>query len=98
MFIRTELRKNTREPLEISVQYSVLVSKFWELEKITDTAVSVDISRGGIGLLTSFMLEAGHVMFFNDEIDVDGINARIAVVKWVDRSGDNRYRVGLKFV
>jgi hypothetical protein len=98
MFVRTELRKNTREPLGISVQYSVLVSKFWELEKITDTAVSVDISKGGIGLLTSFMLEAGHVMFFNDDIDVDGINARIAVVKWVDRSDDNRYRVGLKFV
>ena len=98
MFMRTELREHARSPLEITVQYSVIVSKFRALEKITDTAVSVDISRGGIGLLTRFLLEAGHVMVFNNEIDVDGMTARIAVVKWVDRSDDTRYRVGLKFV
>jgi c-di-GMP-binding flagellar brake protein YcgR len=69
-----------------------------EFKKITDSAVAVDISRGGIGLLTRFLLETGHVMIFDNEIKVNGITAKIGVVRWVDRSNNSKYRVGLKFI
>lgn len=98
MFMKTELRGNTREPIAIPVQYSVVTSKLMEFKKITDSAVAVDISRGGIGLLTRFLLETGHVMIFDNEIKVNGITAKIGVVRWVDRSDNSMYKVGLKFI
>lgn len=96
--MKTELRGNTREPITIPVQYSVVITKLMELKKITDSAVAVDISRGGIGLLTRFLLETGHVMIFDNEIKINGITAKIGVVRWVDRSDNSNYRVGLKFI
>jgi hypothetical protein len=96
--MKTELREHTREPIDIPVQYFVVISKFREIEKITDSAVAVDISTGGIGLLTRFFLEAGHVMIFDDQIKMNGIAAKIGVVRWVDRSNNSKYRVGLKFI
>jgi hypothetical protein len=98
MFTKTELRGNTREPITIPVQYSVVISKLMEFKKITDSAVAVDISRGGIGLLTRFLLETGHVMIFDNQIKINGITAKIGVVRWVDRSNNCKYRVGLKFI
>ena len=98
MFMKTELRESTRESIAIPVQYSVVISKFREIEKITDSAVAVDISTGGIGLLTHFFLEAGHVMIFDNQIKMNGITAKIGVVRWVDRSNNSKYRVGLKFI
>jgi|WetSurSiteA1Bulk_404760.scaffolds.fasta_scaffold67408_2 c-di-GMP-binding flagellar brake protein YcgR len=98
MFMKTELRESTREPISIPVQYSVVISKFREMEKITDSAVAVDISTGGIGLLTRFLLEAGHIMIFDNQIKMNGITAKIGVVRWVDRSDNSMYRAGLKFI
>jgi len=98
MFMKTELRGNTREPITIPVQYSVVISKLMEFKKITDSAVAVDISRGGIGLLTRFLLETGHVMIFDNQIKINDITAKIGVVRWVDRSNNSMYRVGLKFI
>jgi len=96
--MKTELREHTREPIDIPVQYFVVISKFREIEKITDSAVAVDISRGGIGLLTRFLLETGHVMIFDNQININGITAKIGVVRWVDRSDNSNYKVGLKFI
>ena len=98
MFTKAELRQNTRELVNIPVQYSVVISKLKEINKITDSAVAVDISTGGIGLITSFLLEPGHVMIFDNDIKVNGVTAKIAVVRWVDRSNNSKYRVGLKFI
>jgi c-di-GMP-binding flagellar brake protein YcgR len=97
MFIITELRKDERIGMSETFRYSVIISRFKTVEKIPDTAVSIDISRGGIGLLTGTMLETGHVMVFDTVIRLNDISAQIAVVKWVDRY-QNQYRVGLQFV
>jgi hypothetical protein len=37
-------------------------------------------------------------MIFDNEIKVNGITAKIGVVRWVDRSNNSKYRVGLKFI
>ncbi len=80
------------------VRYSVSVLDMRELKQIHDVAVSVDISTEGIGILTDYPLEEGHVLTFNDEINMNNITAKSAVVRWSGKIDGNIYRVGLKFV
>ena len=80
------------------IRYSVLsVLDMRELKHIYDTAVSVDISEGGIGIISSYPLTAGHVLTFEDEIKIKDITAKSAIVRWAEKINDNKYRVGLKF-
>ncbi len=98
MFIKGNLRKDTRTPFITPVRYSVPVLDIRELRRIHDTAVSVDISAGGLGVLTDYPLEEGHVLTFEDEINMNGITAKSAIVRWAGKLNGNKYRVGLKFV
>ena len=98
MFIQGNLRKDTRTSFVTPVRYSVSVLEIRELRRIYDTAVSVDISTGGLGILTDYPLEEGHVLTFEDEINMNGITAKSAIVRWSGKLNGNNYRVGLKFV
>lgn len=98
MFIQGNLRKDTRTSFITPVRYSVSVLEMRELRRIYDTAVSVDISAGGLGVLTDYPLEEGHVLTFEDEINMNGITAKSAIVRWSGKLNGNNYRVGLKFV
>ncbi len=98
MFIKGNLREDTRTPFVSPVKYSVSVLDLHELKQVNNIAVSVDISTGGLGILTDFPLEQGHVLTFNDEIKINNITSKkAAVVKWKGRI-NGTYRVGLKFV
>jgi hypothetical protein len=97
MFIKGDVRKFTRTPFVTPVKYSVSVLDMRELKRIHDTAVSLDISAGGLGILTDHPLEEGHVLTFEDETKINNIKSRTAVVKWTGII-DNKYRVGLMFV
>ena len=98
MFIQGNLRKDTRTTFVTLLKYSVPVLDVKELRRIYDTAVSVDISAGGLGMLTDYPLEEGHVLTLEDGINMNGIIAKAAIVRWADKINGNKYRVGLKFV
>ena len=94
------LREYTRTSIVMPIRYSTVVFNFRELRNISDTAVSFDISNGGIGFLTGYQLEKGHVVIFKEEIATNGRKAKVAVVIWVKKAEGEiyKYRVGLKFV
>ncbi len=98
MFIKGNVRKDTRTPFIKPVKYSVTVLEMRELRRIYNTAISVDISAGGLGMLTGYSLEEGHVLNFENEINMKGITAKSAIVRWSGKLNGNNYRVGLKFV
>jgi hypothetical protein len=98
MFIKGDLRKDMRKPFVTPLRYSANVLDMRELTQIHDIAVSVDIGTGGIGILTDYPLEEGHVLTFNDEITMNNITAKSAIVRWSGKVDSNKYRVGLKFV
>jgi hypothetical protein len=97
MFVTGDLRECMRTLFVKLIRYSVSVLDMKEPKHIYDTAVSVDISKGGIGIITSYPLETGHVLTFEDEIKVKDITAKSAIVRWAEKINDNKYRVGLKF-
>ncbi len=97
MFITGDLRECMRTLLVKLIRYSVSVLDIREPKHIYYTAVSVDISKGGIGIIASYSLEAGHVLTFEDEIKINDITAKSAIVRWTEKINGNKYRVGLKF-
>jgi hypothetical protein len=92
------LREHNRTSVVMPIRYSTVIVNFRELKKISESAVSADLSNGGIGFLTGYQLGKGHVVIFEEEIATNGRKAKVAVVKWVNKVDRNKYRVGLKFV
>jgi len=98
MFIKGGLRQHERILFAAPLRYSFSVTDLKESKRSNNIAVSVDISKGGMGIITDFPLEQGHVLAFEDEIKIRDItSAKAAVVKWTGRICD-KYRAGLKFV
>jgi c-di-GMP-binding flagellar brake protein YcgR len=94
------LREHDRTSVVMPIRYSTVIVNFRELKKISESAVSVDLSNGGIGFLTDYQLEKGHVVKFEEEIATNSRKAKVAVVAWVKKADGeiDKYRVGLKFV
>ncbi|MEW6003608.1 MAG: PilZ domain-containing protein [Nitrospirota bacterium] len=91
-------REHSREPFVTFIRYSVTVMDMRDLKRIRDTAVSVDIGIGGMGMITGYPLEVGHILTFEDDIEVNNITAKAAVVRWIGKAESNKYRVGLRFI
>jgi len=92
-----EKRKYNRLPFVKPIRYSSTGSNIGEFETIHN-CVSVDISRGGLGMITDYPLEAGNILIFEDEIEINNITAKASVVRWARKTEKKRYRVGLEFV
>jgi hypothetical protein len=84
-------RQHKRERYDGTVDVTVSVIRSNALEKIRVNAETVDISRGGIGIVVDAPLEAGFVRL-NGTGDV-----RAGTVLWNRKLDDNRYRVGIRF-
>jgi hypothetical protein len=98
MFIKGNLREDLRTPFVVPVRYSVSVFDMLASKETNGIAVSVDIGKGGMGILTDVPLEKGHVLTFEDAITMkDHFAKKAAVVKWTGKI-DGKYRVGLQFV
>ena len=98
MFIKGNLREDLRTPFITPVRYSVSARDMQAFPEINGIAVSVDIGKGGMGILTDVPLEKGHVLTFEDAITMkDHFAKKAAVVKWTGKI-DGKYRVGLQFV
>lgn len=52
----------------------------------------VDISDGGIGILTDYSLHAGQT------IEIEGAEHKSGIVKWISMMGNNEFRAGIEFV
>lgn len=99
IMFKEDLREYTRLPFISIIRYSVSVVDSRELKKISEGAVSVDICKGGLGMIANYPLEAGHVLVFEDEIKtINHIKARAAIVRWTGKLEDDKYRVGVEFV
>jgi hypothetical protein len=80
-----------REQHNGTVDVTVSVIRSNALEKKDVTARTVDVSRGGIGIISDIPLEVGFVR----------LNAmkenRAGIVMWNRKLDDNTYRVGIRF-
>jgi c-di-GMP-binding flagellar brake protein YcgR len=98
MFIKGRVREEERKSFVKIVKYVVPVLSSQQRERGGKYAVSVDISNGGMGIITDFPLEQGQSLTFEKEIPINAlISKRAAVVKWAEKMND-KYRAGLKFV
>lgn len=61
------------------------------IEKMSCNAEAVDISEGGIGVVTDMPLEPGFVRF------IDRNEKKSGMVKWNRKLENNKYRVGIQF-
>jgi len=95
---KNNLRQHKRTPLTMSVRYSAVALTFREVKDISDTAVSFNLSYGGLCIVTGYPLEKGNVVIFEDEIEMNNIKAKFAVVRWANKVEGNKYQVGLKFI
>jgi hypothetical protein len=91
------LRRHERDSFVESLEYSVTVEGLKSLRKINEVAVTIDLSKKGIGILINHPLEAGHVLIFKNNGKTHIPLATTAIVKWSDRIDDTTYRAGLKF-
>jgi hypothetical protein len=98
MFIKGNVREYTRTPFVSPVGYFVTVLEVRELKRVHGSAVSVDISKGGLGIITDYPLEAGHVLSFDNDIKINNTTAKAAIVRWTGMINSDKYRVGLRFV
>ena len=69
-----------------------------EFEKPYATGVSVDISEGGLGMITEYPLKTGDILFFLDEIKINKIVAKASIVRWIRGIENNRYLAGMQLV
>jgi hypothetical protein len=95
----TEKRKHERRPYVKPLRYHLAASDMDKLRtgEIEYEGMSFDISKGGLGIITSHPLNEGDILFFKDEIKVNTLVATSGVVKWVLRLADTTYRSGLEF-
>ncbi|MFN3395391.1 MAG: PilZ domain-containing protein [Thermodesulfovibrionales bacterium] len=87
-----EKRKSERKEDRREIEYTVTVLDLKELKKLTKKAELIDLSDSGLGIITDYPLEPGHVLTF-----INGFSNKIGIVRWSDRE-DNYYRVGVNFV
>jgi hypothetical protein len=91
-------RRHERKPFVQNIKYYLPASQRGK-DRIYSYGDSVDISHGGLGMITHFPLMRGDTLFFEPELKVNGIMAKSSVVRWVkELIGNTKYRVGLEFV
>jgi len=95
-----ERRIHERRPFVETIRYFVSMSeleKIDNLEEIYNEAVSVDISEGGLAMVTPFPLKKGDILFFEHEIKIEDVKTMASIVRWVREIEHNRHLVGMEF-
>ena len=90
-----EQRKHKREACSISLDFTILFTQSSEFKRLKATGKTIDKSPQGLGIVTDFPLEPGHVLEWDDQHNKG--NLHIAMVKW-SRQFDNDYRAGLVYI
>ncbi len=93
-----EKRKYERIPYVKPIRYYLKALHMDKLKKIYNDCVSVDISKGGLGMVTDFPLIRGDVLYFEPGIKVSDSKEIISIVRWALAIKKKKYRVGLEFL
>ncbi|MGQ9570036.1 MAG: PilZ domain-containing protein, partial [Thermodesulfovibrionales bacterium] len=94
----TEFRRRHRRRYHVSfVRYHLNTFDKKRQKKLHGTGVSVDISEGGLGLITQYPLKEGHFLLFEDGNMIDDIKLKASIVRWSQELEDKTYRAGLEF-
>lgn len=92
-----ERRRYKREPCNMPLEFSLSVLDVYEVKKVVAKGVAIDISEGGVGLITEFPLEPGHVLRFAQAEDPRIHPA--GIVKWTASQGQNTStKAGVQFL
>lgn len=87
-----ERRKAYRTPFDKIICFSLHAIVFKEVEKFEVKAKTTDISDKGLGFMTDFPVEPGHVLYFHN-----CMMPKFAIIRWSEKSG-SRYNAGAEFV
>ncbi|MEW6109873.1 MAG: PilZ domain-containing protein [Nitrospirota bacterium] len=90
-----EKRRFKRFPYQAPLDFTVLSAPESDSRRIQSAGSIIDVSEAGIGIMTEFPLEPGHVLQWKDKLRKG--NLHIALVKW-SRKQDDLYRAGLFFI
>ena len=90
-----EIRSHERVPDNTDIDFLVLSTQTDTFQRIKSSGTIIDTSRVGVGILTPFPLEPGHVLEWDDRHEKGKLH--LAMVKWCRRQ-NNSYRAGLLLI
>lgn len=85
-------RRHERRPFRGTFDYSIKVAGIEEAKILNLKGNMVDISDGGMGVVTDYSLHAGQM------IEFEGMDQKAGTVKWISMIEKNAFRVGIEFV
>ncbi len=91
-------RKYERRPYVKFLKFCLKALSAGKSGKSYGEGVSVDISKGGLGMITQYTLWTGDILRFEPEIYVNDSTENIAIVRWVSEIEENKYRIGTEFI
>lgn len=93
--METDRRRHTRVSENRAVDFTVLYVESSDLKRISSAGQIVDSSPAGIGMVTAFPLEPGHVLEWDDDHRKGSLH--IAIVRWSLKQ-DRDFRAGLMLI
>ena len=90
-----ERRSHERVPENAAIDFLVLSAQSDTFQRIKSSGTIINTSRVGVGMLTPFPLEPGHVLEWDDRHERGKLH--IALVKWCQQQ-DSSYRAGLLLI
>ncbi|MEK6581927.1 MAG: PilZ domain-containing protein [Nitrospirota bacterium] len=88
-------RKFERVPYDDTIKFSVLFTEAEDLKKIDVEGKIINTSQAGIGIVTNFPLEPGHVLQWVDKHQKDKLH--MASVRWSQELEDY-FRAGAMLI
>ncbi|MBI5099478.1 MAG: response regulator [Nitrospirae bacterium] len=85
-------RRHERRPFRGTFDYSIKASELEEAKILNLKGNMVDISDGGMGVMTDYSLHAGQM------IEIEGMDQKAGIVKWISMIDSNAFRAGIEFV
>ncbi len=90
-----ERRRHERESYTDAMYFTVLCKQTSEFERIHSSGEIIDASKSGVGIITDFPLQPGHILGWDERPGKGKLH--IALVKWSREDGSS-YRAGLMFI
>ena len=89
---RRNKRRHERKPFSGTFDYSVKIMSSGGSNILNMKGSMVDVSDGGIGVTTDYSLHAGQT------IEIEGMEHKSGIVKWISMMSNNEFRAGIEFV
>lgn len=90
--IHREKRRSKRRQFNRTFDYSVNAAELAGPKSLRLKGSIIDISDGGMGIMTDYSLHAGQML------EISGIEHKTGVVKWITMIDSKAFRAGIEFV